>query len=139
MKTPTFASSSVAASVVLAAVTLGVFGSAASIGPESVVLRYHEAVSVRNERELRDIQLQGNENPFVFELRVQTTQYLQFRPEVRIQRVASQDREAIVEVLYDFGPRGRVSKPFILRRQGSFWRIDAEATQLRLRQTFGLE
>ena len=111
-----------------AILTLQVFSSAQFGGPESALQAYHVAVSTRDAEGLRNLVLKDPDGPSARQLQLKIEQLIVSGSSAQIRRVRRVGRDATLEVLYLSPEPGTEVLKFYVRKPGSRWLVDADAT-----------
>lgn len=126
---------SLLASALLAALTVSVFAVSQNRGPESAVTRFQESVVRQDSSMLEGSLLQPPSHPDSQALVAYVLQLRRLNPSVSYVNQTKRGIEGQVVALYT-APTGRpiAFVPFVVRKAGVSWRVDATATVRILRQ-----
>jgi hypothetical protein len=126
---------SLLASALLAVLTVSVFAVSQNRGPESAVTRFEESVVRQDAQMLEGSLLQPPEHPDSQFLVAYVLRLRRLNPSVRYVNQTKRGIQGQVVALYT-APTGRPMAfvPFVLRKVGASWRVDATETVRILRQ-----
>jgi hypothetical protein len=123
------AAGSLIASALLVALTVSVFAVSQNRGPEGAVSRFQEAVVRNDTAMLESALLQPPGHPDSQVLVAYIARLRQLNPAVRYVNQTKRGKSGQVVALYT-APTGRpiAFVPFVVRKVGATWRVDAVAT-----------
>ena len=119
---------SIMAAGLLAILTLFVFSLAQFGGPESALRAYHVAVISGDMDSLRTLVLKDPEGPSARQLQSLVQRLISGGANAQILGVRRVGRDATLDVVYHSPQFGTVALQFYVRKPGSRWLVDADAT-----------
>ncbi|MCH8977878.1 MAG: hypothetical protein IH945_01370 [Armatimonadetes bacterium] len=119
---------SIMAAGLLAILTLFVFSLAQFGGPESALRLYHAAAATRDTEALRTLVLKDPAGPSAQQLQSMIERLLSGGTNAQILSVRRVGRDATLNVVYQSPQYGTVAMQFYVRKPGSRWLVDADAT-----------
>lgn len=129
--------SSVLASLALSALVLSVFSAGRDSGPESAVVRFHEALRRRDQAALSNWIMSTNDRTSVREMIGIALARIESGADVQVFRVKRSRDESWVAVVYR-RPRAPLEQiDWSVRKEGATWKVDCETTYANLRRYFG--
>ncbi|HZH97643.1 MAG TPA: hypothetical protein VEX38_01615 [Fimbriimonadaceae bacterium] len=128
---------SLAASAVLAILTLLVFFVLQHYGPESAVRRFHQAVLNDSARELALVTVQTPGDPDVQFLSQMVRDSVRTGANIRLGRVERERNRAVAEVGYVY-PRGVRVIYWVVERKPAGWMVNGKATTDLFRRMMGI-
>ncbi len=119
---------SIMAAGLLAILTLFVFSLAQFGGPESALRAYHVAVISGDMDSLRTLVLKDPEGPSARQLQSLVERLVSDGANAQIHEPRRVGRDATLDVVYKSPQFGTVALRFYVRKPGSRWLVDADAT-----------
>lgn len=113
----------------LSVLTVATFARSQHSGPESVVIRYHAALTEGDAATVAVLILQEPQSPATRSLNGQMAALLRTTRGFKIASVSHSGREAKVEVLYESTTYGTVLVRFSLVKPRDTWQVDADRTK----------
>lgn len=126
--------SSVAAALVLAALTLAVFVASQGRGPQSSIQRFHEALSTGDRVALQAV-YDRSRGPYEELLEGQIFELLRTSRSIQLAQVQTEGRKAQTDVVYDSSVFGLKAVSFVLDKTNDGWAINAPETLARTRES----
>jgi len=119
---------SIMAAGLLAILTVSVFSEAQLGGPESALRAYHVAVISGDMDSLRMLVLKDPEGPSARQLQSLVERLVADGANAQIHEPRRVGRDATLDVVYKSPQFGTVALRFYVRKPGSRWLVDADAT-----------
>jgi hypothetical protein len=113
--------------VVLTILTLAVFAYSKDQGPESVVRRYHQAITEGDVEGLR--QIETGDSRYSAELSTYLQQVMSQSQRASLGRVRQDGRTAYVDVIYPLAAgRGMAAMRFVVQKPKLRWKVNPDET-----------